>query len=280
MQNDGKPFAPYKFTHGEFDISIVSDGFIALPAEIIMPEADNEQRRSILARLGGGRSTAPMYTNIPIIKTGKEVVIVDTGSGSQFQDTAGALEQNLKLAGIDPATVTKVVLTHAHPDHMGGVLKDDGSLLFPNAQHLISADEWSFWQDDSKLAEGLRPFAAGARSNFVAIGERLTMVKPGEAVVNGIEIVATPGHTGGHISLSLAGADGLLISGDALTNPIVSFEHPDWRFGFDADHETAVQTRKVLLDRFARTATRLLGYHWRYPGIGKVDRVSDGYRLL
>ena len=279
MQNDGKPFAPYNFTHGEFDISIVSDGFIALPAELIMPEACDEDQRSILARLGGGRSTAPMYTNIPIIKIGGEVIIVDTGSGKQFQETAGALEQNLKLADIDPATVTKVVLTHAHPDHMGGVLKDDGTLLFPDAQHVISAEEWSFWQDDTKLTEGLRSFAAGARSNFAAIGERLTMVKPGEAV-NGIEIVATPGHTGGHISLSLEGADGLLITGDALTNPIVSFEHPDWRFGFDADHETAVRTRKELLDRFARTSTKLLGYHWRYPGIGKVDRLGENYRLF
>lgn len=280
MQKEDRPYVPYNFTHGEFDISVVSDGFIALPAEIIMPQASEEDQRSILARLGGGRSTAPMYTNIPVIKTGRDIIIVDTGSGSQFQDTAGALEQNLRLADIDPASVTKVILTHAHPDHMGGVLRDNGSLLFSNAEHLVSVDEWSFWQDDTKLAEGLRPFAAGARSNFAAIGERLTMVTPGEAAINGIEIIATPGHTGGHISLSLEGADGLLITGDALTNPIVSFEHPDWRFGFDADHETAVRTRRKLLDRFARSSTKLLGYHWRYPGIGKVKRLDEDYRLV
>jgi glyoxylase-like metal-dependent hydrolase (beta-lactamase superfamily II) len=280
MESKDSSNVPYRFTHGEFDITVVSDGFIALPSDIIMPEASAQDKRAILARLGGGRTTAPMYTNIPVIRTGKEIVIVDTGSGSQFQDTAGALEENLKRADIDPASVTKVILTHAHPDHMGGILRDDGSLLFANAEHLVNVDEWSFWQDDALLAEGLRPFAAGARSNFAAIGERLTMVAPGTATINGIEIVSTPGHTGGHISLSLEGGDGLLITGDALTNPVVSFEHPDWRFGFDADHDTAVRTRRMLLDRFARSSTKLLGYHWSYPGIGQVERFGEAYSLV
>ncbi len=280
MESKDSSNVPYRFTQGEFDITVVSDGFIALPSDIIMPEASDQDKRAILARLGGGRTTAPMYTNIPVIRTGTEIVIVDTGSGSQFQDTAGALEENLKRADIDPASVTKVILTHAHPDHMGGILRDDGSLLFANAEHLVSVDEWSFWQDDALLAEGLRPFAAGARSNFAAIGERLTMVAPGAATINGIEIVSTPGHTGGHISLSLAGGDGLLITGDALTNPVVSFEHPDWRFGFDADHDTAVRTRRMLLDRFARSSTKLLGYHWSYPGIGQAERSGEAYSLV
>lgn len=280
MESKDSSNVPYRFKHGEFDITVVSDGFIALPSDIIMPEASDQDKRAILARLGGGRTTAPMYTNIPVIRTGKEIVVVDTGSGSQFQDTAGALEENLKRADIDPASVTKVILTHAHPDHMGGILRDDGSLLFANAEHLVNVDEWSFWQDDALLAEGLRPFAAGARSNFAAIGERLTMVASGTATINGIEVVSTPGHTGGHISLWLEGGDGLLITGDALTNPVVSFEHPDWRFGFDANHDTAVRTRRMLLDRFARSPTKLLGYHWSYPGIGQVERSGEAYSLV
>ncbi|WP_413711734.1 MBL fold metallo-hydrolase [Rhizobium sp. Rhizsp82] len=271
---------PRTFTQGSFEISILSDGFIALPADIIMPEIEEGLRKPILAKLGGGRSSAPMDTNIPIIRRGNEAIIVDTGSGTQFQETAGALEQNMQAAGVDPLAITKVVLTHAHPDHMGGILKSDGTLLFPKAQHFISADEWYFWRDDEKLPEGLRPFAAGARANFKAIGERLTMVNPGHEIVTGVEVIGTPGHTGGHISLLLDGGEGLLITGDALTNPVISFEHPDWRFGFDADHEAAVRTRKLLLDRFATEHARLLGYHWKHPGVGRVEWSGGQYRLI
>ncbi|MDR7145024.1 MBL fold metallo-hydrolase [Rhizobium sp. BE258] len=272
--------SPHRFTQGSFEITILSDGFIALPADIIMPEIDETRRGPILAKLGGGRSSAPMDTNIPIIRKGSELIVVDTGSGIQFQETAGAFEPNLAAAGVDPLAVTKVVLTHAHPDHMGGVVRPDGSLLFPHAQHFISGDEWYFWRDDEKLADGLRPFAAGARDNFKAIGDRLTIVNPGHEIVTGIEVVGTPGHTGGHISLLLEGAEGLLITGDALTNPVISFEHPDWRFGFDADHEMAVRTRKLLLDRFATSRAKLLGYHWKYPGVGRVEWSGGQYRLI
>lgn len=271
------------FQHGNFEISVVSDGFIVLPKDIIMPGAEKTEAQGILARMGGGHGSAPMHTNVPIITVGNERIVIDTGSGAYFQDTAGALVTNMRAAGIDPSTVTKVVYTHAHPDHAGGTtLPDTGELAFPNAEHLVSEMEWQFWVDpngEHLIPDGLKPFVEGARRDLGAVNDRLKPLMPGDEIVSGISAVATPGHTVGHISILVDGGEQLLITGDALTNPVISFEHPEWRFGFDADHETALATRLSLLDRLSADRIGILGYHWKYPGIGFVEKAGSAYRL-
>lgn len=127
-----------RFRHGGFDISVVSDGFIMLPVSIVLPDATAEERPEIMRRLGGTPEKAPFHTNIPVIRTGDDLIVVDDGSGTRFQESAGKLHANLLAAGIDPSAVTKVVLTHAHPDHAGGTVGADGTLAFPNAQYFVS----------------------------------------------------------------------------------------------------------------------------------------------
>jgi glyoxylase-like metal-dependent hydrolase (beta-lactamase superfamily II) len=267
------------FLHGAFEITVVSDGYLTLPADIIMPEAANATRRTILAEMGGGYSSAPLATNVPIIRTADDLVLIDVGSGHQFQDTCGALPENMRRIGIDPKDVTTVFFTHAHPDHMGGILDEQGALVFPNAEYFLSRAEWEFWEDDNRLPDSLRVFGKGARSNFRALAGRLNLVEPGQRLLDGLEVVPTPGHTPGHVSFSLEGQGELFITGDAVTNPIISFQFPDWRFGFDADHETASHTRHQLLDRLASTRAQVLGYHWKHPGLGSVEREGAAFRL-
>lgn len=272
----------YRFKHGDFDITVVSDGFLTLPAEIIMPTASADERADLLKRLGGTADSAPMKTNIPVIRIGSDLILVDTGSGDKFQATAGNLVDNLKAAGIDPAAITKVVFTHAHPDHSGGTLGKDGKLAFPNAAYFASAAEWQFWTNpDYKTAmpEPLHEFARGAQRDLLAVKDRVTLVKPGDDIVTGMRVLDTKGHTPGHISLELAGGEGLIITADAATNHLVSFEHPDWRFGFDMLSDVAIANRKALIDRAANERLKLLGYHWTYPGVGYAERSGTGFRF-
>lgn len=276
MNNSG---AAFSFLHGAFDITVVSDGYLTLPADIIMPEVEEAARLSILAEMGGGHASAPLATNVPVIRTGEELVLIDVGSGRQFQDTCGALPENMRRNGIDPIDVTAVLFTHAHPDHMGGILDDRGNLVFPNAEYFLSREEWEFWEDDCRLPDPLKVFGQGARSNFRAIAGRLNLIEPGQRLLDGMEVLSTPGHTPGHVSFSLDGQGELFITGDALTNPIISFQHPDWRFGFDTDHEAASHTRQQLLDRLASTRAQVLGYHWKRPGLGSVERDGAAFRL-
>jgi glyoxylase-like metal-dependent hydrolase (beta-lactamase superfamily II) len=271
------------FKQGDFDITVVSDGFLTLPIGIVAPEAAPQDQADLVRRLGGSADTVQPRANIPLIRSGRELILVDTGSGDKFQPTAGKLSASLAAAGIDPASVTKVVCTHAHPDHIGGNLAPGSGLMFPNATYYVSAAEWQFWMDPdyrTTMPDVLHEFARGSQRDLSAVKERVKLVKPGDDIVTGIRVLDTAGHTPGHISLELAGGQGLIITGDAATNHIVSFEHPGQKFGFDMQHDAAIANRKALLERAATDRVKLLGFHWADPGVGYAERKDNAYRFV
>lgn len=274
--------APHRFNHGDFEIMVVSDGHLVLPTSLLAPDAAAPVRMAVLEQ---GGSTGPDYepaANATLIRTSSDLILFDTG-GVGYQPSTGQLSSNLEASGIDPRSITKVVFTHGHPDHIWGTVLPDGNLRYPNATYYSGADEWDFWMSDdvwTRLPTAQHPFAAGAQRQYAAVRDRVTMLQPGDDVVAGIRVLDTPGHTPGHISFEVSGGDGLIIAGDTVTAPWVFFPHPEWTFGFDADHETAIASRKRLLDRAARDRTMLLGYHWPYPGVGFAERKGSGYRYI
>ena len=273
----------HTFKQGTFDVTVISDGFLTLPIGIVAPEASPQEQADIIRRLGGSADTVQPRANIPLIRAGQDLILVDTGSGDKFQPSAGKLAANLAAAGIDPASVTKVVCTHAHPDHIGGTLAPGAGLTFPNATYVVSAAEWQFWMDPNyrtTMPDVLHEFARGSQRDLSAVKDRVTLVKPGDDIVTGLRVLDTAGHTPGHISLELAGGEGLIITGDAATNHIVSFENPGWKFGFDMHHDVAISNRKALLDRAAKDRIKLMGFHWADPGVGYAERKDNAYRFV
>ena len=119
-----------------------------------------------------------------------------------------------------------------------------------------------------------------AQRDLEAIKSRVVMLKPGDDVVTGLSVFDTAGHTPGHLSLELAGRQGLLITADVANNEIVSFEHPDWKFGYDTIPELAIKNRIQLLDRAATDKLKLLGYHWEYPGVGYAERRGSAFHFV
>lgn len=273
----------HRFDHGEFDITVLSDGFLTLSADVLLPDASLEERKTILASLGGDMSGAPVQANVPLIRHGNDLILIDNGAGVNFQDSTGRLADNLRAAGIAPESITKVVFTHAHPDHSGATVTPDGKVLYPNAQYYVSQTEWDFWSDkefEARRPAALHAFAKGAQRDLFAVEGRLTRVRAGDEIVPGMSVVDSPGHTPGHISIELAGRDNLLITGDACTNDVIFFAHPQWHFGFDTDSELALKHRRMLLDRAASEKLKLLGYHWTYPGVGYAERQGDAYSFV
>jgi glyoxylase-like metal-dependent hydrolase (beta-lactamase superfamily II) len=190
---------PYHFVQGEFAITVVSDGFITVPIDIVAPEGSPEERTEILRRTGNTKAgLVESKTNIPVIRKENDLIIVDIGSGDKYQPSDGRLSGNLQAAGIDPETITKVVFTHAHPDHVWGALTADGRLRFPNATYFVGAAEWDYWMDPEyrvNMPAELHAFAEGAQRDLRAVRDRIVMLRPGDDIVPGLRAIDTAGHT-------------------------------------------------------------------------------------
>lgn len=272
--------ALHSFTQGDIEVTVLSDGELTLPLNVIAPEASPEQLAEVSKRLGWTDGNAHGSCNVPLLRKGSDIIVIDNGSGNKFQPSTGKLAESLKAANVDPASVTKVVFTHAHPDHIWGTLGADDNLFMPNAAYYVGATEWNFWTAPdllSKMPAEMGDFVKGAQRDLAAVKDRVTMVKAGDEIAPGIAVLDTPGHTPGHLSLEVAGGEGLIITADATTNQIVSFEHPEWKFGFDADPTQAIDTRKKLLDRAAADKIKLLGFHWQYPGVGFAEKKDSAW---
>lgn len=275
--------APHRFTHGAFEVTVVSDGHLLLPTTFLAPDAPPAERSAALA---AAKQTGQQYespTNITLVQSGNDLILIDIGSGDRFMPTAGKLFDNLEAAGIDRGKITKVVFTHGHPDHLWGLVDELDDPRLPKASFYVGAAEWDFWQGDNAtrgLPEERAGFVTGARRNYAVIKDRVTMLKPGDEVVRGLRVLSTPGHTQGHVSLELAGGDGLIVGGDVLTHETISFAHPAWHMTADHEPDRAVATRKTMLDRLAKDRATLIGFHLPYPGVGKVETKDSAYRFV
>ncbi len=275
--------APATFKHGAFEITVVSDGHLVLPVSFLAPDAPPAKRAELLKAAG---QTAEQYnspTNITLIRAGADLILVDMGSGDRFMPSAGKLWDNLKAAGIDKVKITKVIFTHGHPDHLWGTVDELDDLTLPNADFYVASAEWDFWLSENAtrgLPSERAGFVTGARRNYAAIKDRVKMLKPGDDVVTGLRVIATPGHTQGHVSLELAGGEGLDCR-VPMPSPINLFRSSIRRGGRAADHvpEVAAQTRAKLLDRLASDRSKLIGFHLPYPGVGHVERKDGAYRF-
>lgn len=264
---------------GQAGLKVVSDGALSLPVGFAYPDAPREELEGLLSQGGPPVEVLRPDCNVTFVENGDRLIVFDVGSGPHFMPTAGKLSENLATAGIDPAAVTDVIFTHAHPDHLWGLTDDFDEFVFANATHHIGEKEWNFWSSPQAdaLPEDRQAFVAGARSRFAALEAKVRFVKGGDEVLPGIEAVGTEGHTPGHLSFMVHGSEPVLVAGDALTHSIVSFAHPEWRSGTDHDSDAAVRTRQALLDRLAADRARVIGFHFPYPGGGTVERRDNAF---
>ncbi|MHB1110627.1 MAG: MBL fold metallo-hydrolase [Devosia sp.] len=271
-------------TLGDAELITVSDGTLTFPMAFAFPDAPQEELLELLTDNGLPTDMLVPDCNVTLLRRGDRLAIFDVGSGPNFMPTAGILLEGLQEAGIDPAEVTDVVFTHAHPDHLWGVVDDFDELVFPNASYLIGRAEWDFWSSPdalSQVPEDRQSFVAGAQNRFALIEDRIGFIEPGDEVLPGVEAVDTAGHTPGHLSFMVHDKDeSVLIVGDALTNFAVSFAHPEWRTGSDQDQELAIKARLALLDRLAADKASIIGYHLPHPGLGVVERAGAAYRFV
>jgi glyoxylase-like metal-dependent hydrolase (beta-lactamase superfamily II) len=276
----------YRFAIGDVEAVVISDGSLSFqPIQPTWaPEASKEELEGALRSAFLSADRLHLDVNTLLLKIGGELVLVDTGAGNLFGPALGKMPERLAAAGVQPAQVTAVVISHAHGDHFGGLLDGTGKPAFPNAAYFASKTEIDYWTgpdpDMSKLRipeANKKVFATNAKRYLEAIKDRLTPVSAGQKILPGLEVLSAPGHTPGHIALLVSsGKETLLHAADTAHHHVLMFVHPEWTSAFDSDPTMGAETRRRLLDRAAADGLRVLGYHLPFPGIGHVRTVKGG----
>jgi len=277
-------FAESSLSVGRATLSVISDGHLVLPTNFLQPpNVSTEEFQIWLKTQSIVTERIQSACNITLWRHGDALVLFDVGAGGAFMDSAGQLLDGLEAAGVAAEDITDVVITHAHPDHLWGLVDDFDELVFPEANYHMHESEWDFWWADDtvdKMPEARKVFAVGAKNRFNYLADRIQLFSNGDEPVSGVEAVLTAGHTPGHTSFALhSEGNSAMVIGDALTHPVLAFEKTSWLNASDHDPLLAAESRKGLLDRLATDKTPIIGYHLPYPGLGQVQRDVSAYRF-
>ncbi len=282
----------YPFSLGRFHCLSLRDGALNYPLESFFSNVPRQEVVEVLRQnhLPTDYITTP-YTCL-FVDTGQHRVLIDTGAGNlgagaskmfpnidHTTTVTGELLGNLAAAGIEASTVDTVIVTHAHPDHIGGTLDARGKLLYGDAHYFVPRAEWEFWTATTAANQAPASMVDIARRNLEPMRERLTLVEDGEEIVPGIRVVATPGHTPGHIALEIGSDDETLLHiSDVVLHPL-HLEHPDWRPVFDLQPDEAAASKRRTFDRAAAEELLVFAHHFPpFPNLGRVRKYDRGWQ--
>ena len=272
------------FSLGTGTLTTVSDGHLTLPGDFFFASMPQDELDTILDAASVSRSEVMPECNLTLYRYEDKAVLFDVGSGTDFMPSAGQVMDSLDAIDMAPDEITHVIFTHAHPDHIWGVLDDFDDLAFPEATYMIGRAEWDYWWDPNtvdSIGEARAAFAVGAKRRMEAIEDQTVLFDPGDEILPGISAVPSFGHTPGHMSFEIRdGGDAVMVVGDAVGNHHVALHRPTWRSGADQDADQAVDSRIALLDRLTSEDLRIAGFHLPQGGLGRIITAGDGYRFL
>jgi glyoxylase-like metal-dependent hydrolase (beta-lactamase superfamily II) len=275
----------YRYKVGTIECTSVNDGVTTYPiGDGFVRNASKDEVIAAArdAYFPDGKFT--VHFNVQVVNTGSKLVLIDTGWGAGVGDTVGLLQANLRAAGIDPNAVDLVVVSHLHPDHVNGIRAAGGALAFPNAEIKVPAKDWAFWMNDDNMAKAegmLKDFFANNRRVFKGIEGKVSHYDYGQELAPGLIALDTSGHTPGHTSFAIAaGGARVLVQSDLTNIPEFFVRHPEWHVVFDIDADKAEATRRKFYDMAIAEKAPVVGSHFPFPAVGRVEKNGAGYRLI
>ncbi|MCC7643741.1 MULTISPECIES: MBL fold metallo-hydrolase [unclassified Janthinobacterium] len=265
---------------GEFSITAISDGYLSASLDLL--SNIDSMDASKLQQDAGVSDPSSIHINCYLVRGRGRTILIDAGAGG-FKQWGGKLKVNLALAGVHTSDIDTILLTHAHPDHVGGLLDASGEATFPDAQLVVHQHEVSFWEDDgnfSRASERARGNFLFARKVFDKYREKIRLFT-GNEVLPGISAMPLPGHTAGHSGYRIeSGGRSLLIWGDIVHFPQIQIARPDVSIAFDQDPLLSAETRSTLLDVVSSDNIVIAGMHLGELGFAHIRRKGNLYRIV
>jgi glyoxylase-like metal-dependent hydrolase (beta-lactamase superfamily II) len=260
------------FKLGDFTVTTLLDGSLPRDGakEIFGGGATDEEFAKVSAENFIPADMAQFYFTPTLVDTGFEKVLFDTGLGQ------GGIQKALAEAGVSPEEIDVVVLTHMHPDHIGG-MTTEGAATFANARYVTASAEYDFW---SKMEAGNRVGDLVAQK-VTPMAEKMSFIEDGGSVASGITAMAAFGHTPGHMTYMLdSGGQQLVLTADLANHYVWSFAHPEWEVRFDMDKAAATASRRKVMEMLAGDRIPMIGYHMPFPAAGFVETRGEGFRFV
>lgn len=275
----------HKFKLGDAEIITVFDGpWNKAHDPGFIKNATVDETKAALRAAGLPDDHLPLSFTVTFLKRGDTLVMFDAGTGGQLAPTAGKLTENMKAAGIDPAAITSIVVTHFHPDHIFGLMtKDTNAPVYSGVEIVVPSAEFKFWTDESVFGKIPQQNHGLAKRIQETLGKwkNVRRIEGGEEVAPGVTAISAFGHTPGHTLYAIGSGEGEVLNlADTSNLPALFARHPEWHAAFDMDAGMAEANRRKFFDRAVAGRAIVSAYHFGMPGIGRMEKDGAGYAFV
>ncbi|WP_440984280.1 MBL fold metallo-hydrolase [Shinella sumterensis] len=274
----------YRFRVGDISATVLSDGVIGGPPRVYASDAPEVELQEVLRQAFLPADHMTLNLNTLLIETGGRRILIEAGAGKTMGPNGGQIFENLAAVGLAPADIDAIVISHTHPDHVGNLRTADGGKAFPRATVFVPKADWDFFvRTDPDLSYMPVPeefrlrFAANIKNSLTPFMNDVELYEAGAEIVPGLTTIVASGHTPGMATFLVhSGNDQLLLTADLAYHPVVNVDRP-WLPGPDRDKETALASRRRIFDRAAADRLPVLGFHFPFPGLGRMLKTDGGY---